>query len=429
MANATSIKGTIHLPGDKSISHRAAMIAAIADGVTRIENYSPSADCEATLECLRTLGVRIDRDEGSVTITGVGLNGLRKPNVELDCGNSGTTMRLLAGILSGQPFNCVLTGDVSLRSRPMGRIIEPLTSMGASIRSNDAKAPLSITGHHPLTAIQHRPGQASAQVKSCILLAGLNAEGETTVIEPAETRDHTERLLRWFGVDVRSKREYGSNRVSFSGGKRLIASDVVIPADLSSAAFFITAAICLEGSEITIPGVGLNPTRRSFVDMLIDLGYDIEIGDMREISGESVATLRVRHKQGFRAHGPLVIEGDAVPGLIDEIPILAVLGTQIEGGLEVHDAAELRVKESDRIAATVENLRRMNIDAIENADGFIVRKGDLRGAEVDSFEDHRIAMAFAIAGLIAKGETDIKDGSCVDVSFPGYFETLGSVIR
>ena len=301
--------------------------------------------------------------------------------------------------------------------------------MGATIEPHNGKAPLSITGRHPLTAIKHRPKQASAQVKSCILLAGLNAEGETRVIEPTQTRDHTERMLRWFGVDVNSEMEDRLNIVSLTGGGHLTASDIIVPSDISSAAFFITAAVCLEGSDITIPDVGMNPTRRSFVDILIDLGYDIEIIEMREQCEETVATLCVRHRPGFRPRGPLVIEGDAVPGLIDEIPILALLGTQILGGIEVRDAGELRVKESDRIKATVENLRRMGVNVVENSDGFIAQHAGLRGAEVDSFGDHRIAMAFTIAGLIAEGETEIKDASCVDVSFPGYFETLESVIK
>jgi 3-phosphoshikimate 1-carboxyvinyltransferase len=429
IARASSMQGTVRLPGDKSISHRAAMIAAMADGVTTIDNFALSSDCRSTLDCLAALGVRIEQKNNTVTIYGLGRTGFSAPVEPLDCYNSGTTMRLMAGILAGQDFSSVLTGDVSLRSRPMQRIIDPLTEMGALIDAKNGHPPLSITGTRPLTAIRHLPSQASAPVKSCVLLAGLNAEGETRVIEQVRTRDHTERLLKWFGADVRSTAGNGQNCVSIEGGQNLSARDVAVPADLSSAAFFIAAAVCLAGSGLTLPDVGLNPTRRSFVDILIGLGFEIGITDEREVCGEPAATILVRHNHGVRPQGPLVIEGEMIAGLIDEIPILAILGTQIDGGIDVRDAAELRVKESDRIAAIVGNLRRMGADVTETAGGFRAERAELHGAEINSYGDHRIAMAFTIAGLLAKGETTIKGASCIDVSFPGFLETLRSVIR
>ena len=405
------------------------MIAALAEGTTTIENFALSSDCLSTLRCIEALGARIEQAGKTIHIKGVGPTGLSKPHEILDCGNSGTTMRLLAGILAGQDFSSVLTGDDSLRSRPMKRIIEPLTEMGAVIEHTELTAPLTITGRYPLTAIEHHPGKASAQVKSCILLAGLNADGETRVIEPVETRDHTERMLRWFGVDVYSGFDNGHNCVSVVGGQALTARDVTIPGDLSSAAFFIAAAVCIDDSTLILPHVGINPTRRSFVDILIRLGYEIEITGDRDICNEPVATITVTGNKGPRANGPLVIEREMVAGLIDEIPVLAVLGTQIEGGIKVRDAAELRVKESDRIAAVVESLGRMGASVTETSDGFVVERSDLQGAVVDPRGDHRIAMALAAAGLLAEGETTIEGASCVDVSFPGFFETLQSVIR
>jgi 3-phosphoshikimate 1-carboxyvinyltransferase len=425
LSRASSINGVVASPGDKSISHRAALLAAIANGKTRISNFATGADCSATLNCLAALGVKIECDSQTVNITGSGKYGLNQPLQNLECGNSGTSLRLLAGILAGQDFTSTLVGDASLQSRPMRRIIAPLSEMGASILSNSNNncAPLTITGSR-LKAIEYKLPIASAQIKSCVLLAGLYANGETTVIELTPARDHTERMLEWFGVNVRVE----NLRISVSGNSRLTAHDIEIPGDISAAAFFIAAAVCLEGSDITLPRVGANPTRRAFFDLLLDLGAKIELSDEREISNEPVATIRVRGGLP-KTTERLVVSGERIANLIDEIPVLAVLGTQIDGGLEVRDAAELRAKESDRIAAICENLRRMNAKVVEYDDGFRVYRSDLKASKIKTYGDHRIAMAFAIAALLADGKTEIKDAECVAVSFPGFFETLRSVIK
>ncbi len=425
---AKCLRGEIALPGDKSISHRAAIISAMAEGETWIENFATSADCAATLDCLRQLGVEIRQEGTRVWVDGVGKSGFAVPDKPLDCGNSGTTMRLMAGVLAGQEFDSVLTGDDSLQQRPMGRIMEPLGQMGAEIESADGRAPIKIHGVSPLGSISYELPVASAQIKSCILLAGLNGDGETTVIEPIPTRDHTERMLRWFGVDVRetSIGDTGK-RICLSGDARLIAADMTVPSDISSAAFFLVAALCLENSDLTIANVGLNPTRIAVIDILRRFGADIRFENQGEQNNEPVGDLRV--VGGLTARTEPLIEGNVIANLIDELPILAILGTQLETGLEVRDAAELRVKETDRIAAIVENLRRMGAEAEEFEDGFKVEKSKLTGARVDSFGDHRIAMAFAVAGLLAdKGETEIIGAECVDVSFPGFFETLRNAV-
>ncbi|MFN0141235.1 MAG: 3-phosphoshikimate 1-carboxyvinyltransferase [Pyrinomonadaceae bacterium] len=427
LSRATSIKGQIDLPGDKSVSHRAAMLAAIANGKTRISNFAPAADCEATLDCLNALGVCVTRDGETVNISGSGKYGLLQPSRKLDCGNSGTTMRLLAGILAGQEFTSTLVGDDSLESRPMKRIIDPLTEMGASIQSKDGRAPLSITGSKPLRAIDYNLPIASAQIKSCVLLAGLYARGESAVIEVAATRDHTERMLEWFGAEVRTDNLRSGRRITVAGESDLTARDLKVPADISSAAFFVAAAACLDGSDITLRDVGINPTRKAFLDVLCELGADIELSDEREASNEPTATMRVRGGLE-QTNETLVIDGSNAAGLIDEIPVLAVLGTQLDGGLEVRGAAELRVKESDRIATLCENLRRMNAGLDEFEDGFRVFRSDLTGSQITTYGDHRIAMAFAVAALLAEGETEIKDADCVAISFPRFFETLKSVV-
>ncbi len=425
---ATSVTGNIKLPGDKSISHRSAMLAAIAEGRTRIENFATSADCSSTIECLKVLGVRIERDGDTVIVDGVGKSGLRPPEKSLDCGNSGTTMRLISGILAGQNFESTQFGDESLQSRPMKRIIEPLGKMGVVVYSDEGKAPLTINGKNPLKAIEYQPPVASAQIKSCVLLAGLNAGGVTTVIESVQTRDHTERMLKWFGVDVKIVSGETGAEISVSGNAKLTARDLIVPADISSAAFFMVAAACLEGSEITMPNVGLNPSRRGILDVMLGLGANIEILASTETCNEPVATLKV--SGGFApSSAPNVLSGDIIANLIDEVPILAVLGTQLEGGIEIRDAAELRVKESDRIASVVENLTRMGAAVTEFPDGLRVEKSHLHGAAIDSHHDHRIAMAFGIAGLFADGETQIRGAEAADVSFPGFFETLASVVR
>ena len=427
---AKSVLGKVELPGDKSISHRAAILSAMATGETRITNFATSADCASTLECLGKLGVRIRRENFSVVVNGVGTSGFQKPDEHLDCGNSGTTMRLLAGVLAGHPFESILIGDESLQTRPMKRVIEPLRLMNAEIEAVENHAPLAIKGKYPLRAIDFELLVASAQIKSCILLAGLNADGETSVLEQTPTRDHTERMLRWFGVAVSEDEAAGGKKITVSGDARLTANDLNVPADISSAAFFLVAAACLEGSEIELTNVGLNGSRTAVIDVLKNYGADIEISGQRIVCNEPVGNLTVRGSQKLTSRSDTnVVSGKIIANLIDEIPILAVFGTQLENGLEIRDAGELRVKESDRIAAAVENLRRMNADVEEFPDGFRVEKSSLKGAAVDSFGDHRIAMAFAIAGLFAKGETEIAGADCVAVSFPGFFDTLSRVTK
>lgn len=432
---ANFLSGTIRLPGDKSISHRAAIFAALAAGATRIENFASSADCASTLDCLKNLGVEIERAHSTVLVKGVGENGLAKPLVPLDCGNSGTTMRLLAGVLAGQNFDSVLIGDASLSKRPMKRIVAPLEMMGAKIESEDSHAPLEIRGKNPLQAISYDLPVASAQVKSCVLLAGLNASGESKVRSPksedrkSSSRNHTELMLRYLGAAIESAFVETENgfveEISISGDSVLTAKDLNVPSDISSAAFFLIGAGCLEHSEIYLENVGLNPTRTAILEVLRRFGADIEILKQRELCNEIVGDILVRGRRNLAAKTESnLISGDIIANLIDEIPILAVFGTQIESGLEVRGAEELRVKESDRIAAVVENLRRMNAKVEEFPDGFRVEKSDLAGAKIDSFGDHRIAMAFSIAALFAKGETEIVGAEHAAVSFPEFFDVL-----
>lgn len=437
---AKSLHGTIKLPGDKSISHRAAILSAMATGEARIENFASSADCASTLECLRDLGVEIEKENSTIFVKGVGKNGFQKPEKKLDCGNSGTTMRLLAGVLAGQNFDSVLTGDASLSKRPMRRVIEPLGEMNARIEAENNCAPLKIFGKNPLRSILYKMPVASAQVKSCVLLAGLNAKGESAVQSPQSavkkpnSRNHTELMLRFLGAELEEdfiESDGGFvHRVSIDGNSRLVAKDLRVPSDVSSAAFFVVAAACLKDSEIVIKNVGLNPTRTAIIEVLQNFGAGIEILNRAEICSETVGDLLVR---GRKKLAPQIdsnkIEGDVIANLIDEIPILAIFGTQLENGLEVRGAAELRVKESDRIRAVVENLRRMNAKVEEFPDGFRVEKSDLKGAKIDSFGDHRIAMAFAVAALLASGETEIIDHECAGVSFPEFFQTLAHTVK
>lgn len=429
LKRASVVFGTPELPGDKSISHRAALIAAIAEGETRIQNFSASADCVSTLNCLRNLGVRIKVKGSEVAVVGVGKTGLRRSNTPLDCGNSGTTIRLLAGILAGQDFESSLTGDDSLKSRPMERISTPLTQMGASVVSTDGHAPLKIQGRNPLNPIEFRLPVASAQIKSAILLAGLHANGETTVIESAPTRDHTERMLELFGIEVRSEDRDGK-RISIRGGQPVSPGDMKIPADISAGSFFMVAAACMPGSDITLRNLGVNPTRSAIVDVMKRLGVEIDILNVDNQCNEPTATVRIRGGlQATRENVPARISGAFIPNLIDEIPILAVLGTQLANGLEVRDASELRHKESDRISSIITNLKLMGAEVTEFSDGFYVKSSNLRGARIDAYSDHRIAMAFAVAGLLADGETEIEGADCAAVSFPGFFEILQGVVR
>jgi 3-phosphoshikimate 1-carboxyvinyltransferase len=419
--------------GDKSISHRAAMIAALAEGPSRVTNFSPSADCAATLSCLTKLGVSIEHDGNDLRVYGAGAGGLRASSEPLDCANSGTTMRLLAGILAGQDFKSTLTGDESLRSRPMARITEPLRMMGARISSNDGRAPLVIEGHKSLEGIHYDLLVASAQVKSCILLAGLSAEGRTEIIEHEVTRDHTERMLGWFGVPLEVRDVEGLRAVTVDGPARFNARDVSIPGDISSAAYFITAAALLPGSSLEITNVSVNPTRVMFLEQLRSSGFDVAVSDAREVCNEPVGTIcasGAKSSPASACESAAPLRGPLIPQLIDELPLLAVVGSQTEGGLEIRDAAELRAKESDRIAATVQNLRAMGAAVAEFEDGLRVSgPTQLRGATIDPRGDHRIAMAFSVAGLIAEGETEIKNSECVAVSFPEFFGLLESVVE
>jgi 3-phosphoshikimate 1-carboxyvinyltransferase len=419
------------------------MFAALAAGRTRIENFASSADCASTLEVLRGLGVGIERDGGVVTVEGAGGDGgapsFRAPAAPLDCGNSGTTMRLLAGVLAAQPFESVLVGDESLSRRPMRRVMEPLGLMGARLSAVDGHAPLRVEGRRPLKAIEYVSPVASAQVKSCVLLAGLGAEGRTRVTEPELSRDHTERMLRWFGVNVESGFARGGGSegsgdtftVELEGPARLTARDVTVPGDVSSAAFLIAAAAMLDGSEVTIEGVGLNGTRTGLIGRLEALGADVRGLNVRERCHEPVGDVLARCAGRLKPvrEGAGLVRGAAIPGLIDELPLLAVLGTHTEGGVEIRDARELRVKESDRIAATAANLRAMGARVEEFEDGMRVEGPvRLRGARLQSYGDHRIAMAFAVAGLAAEGETEIEGArQCVAVSFPEFFPLLESL--
>ena len=427
---ARRLNGRVQLPGDKSISHRAAIIAALAKGTSQITNFSPSEDCAATLTCLQRLGVTIKAEDRRIVIEGVGESGLRAPAEDLYCGNSGSTMRMLAGVLAGQDFSSTMTGDDSLSSRPMRRIIEPLQMMGAVIESNDDKPPLTIKGRRPLKAIHYELPIASAQVKSCLLLAGLHANGRTEVIERTETRDHTERMLEWFGVSVEKSVDGG---ISIDGPQSYAARDVKVPGDISSAAFLIAAAALLPDSTVEIKDVGLNPRRSMFVSLLRSLGAEIEVTNERIECNEPVADIRVKGKLNVESPSAVdstLVRGNLIAGLIDELPILAVVGTQMPGGIEIRDARELRSKESDRIATTVKNLRAMGAEVEEFEDGLAVRgRAQLRGAMLESYGDHRIAMAFAVAALIASGDSEMAGAECVSVSFPEFFSTLKSLVK
>ncbi|GBC81686.1 3-phosphoshikimate 1-carboxyvinyltransferase 1 [bacterium HR10] len=429
IGRAKRIAGEVRLPGDKSLSHRAALCAALGEGVSRLHNFSPSLDCERTLACLRALGVPIEIEGGmTVTVGGVGLEGFTPPAHMLDAGNSGSTMRMMAGILAGQPFESAITGDASLRRRPMDRIVHPLRLMGATVHAReDRYAPLTIRGG-TLRPIRYRLPVASAQVKSCVLLAGLFASGMTTVEEPVPTRNHTEIMLAEFGAQVSAV----GGAISVCGRPRLRAREYRIAGDISSAAFFIAGALALPGSQLLVRDVLLNPTRTGFLEVLRRWGADVVIENPRRWHGEAVGDIRVTSRPTTwtsRAE-PLVLEGALIPAVIDEIPLLAVLATRMPGGIIVRDAGELRVKESDRIRATVENLRRMGAQVVERADGLAVAGPQaLRGAEIEPDGDHRIAMAFAIAGLWAEGETIIRDPEVVAVSFPTFFSMLEQIVE
>ncbi len=425
---ARRIRGKVSVPGDKSISHRAAIIAALASGSSTITNFASGADCAATLECLKKLSVSIIKNSDGLLIQGVGRQGLRPASGPLDCGNSGSTMRMLAGVLAGQNFKSTLIGDESLCRRPMTRVIEPLESMGAVVQSNEGKPPLTITGSDSLTGIAYELTIASAQVKSSILLAGLNANGLTEVTESLKgTRDHTERMLEWFGVPL-SRRTEETKTVGFAGPVDLLARDINVPGDISSAAYFVAAAGSLPTSDLTVGDVSLNPTRTSFFEVFGSLGLDAQVTDVREESNEPIGSIQVTGN--LRSiETPITLSGAAVSQTIDELPLLAVLGSQTRGGIEIRDAEELRLKESDRIAATARNLRAMGVPVKEFDDGMKISPAKLQGGRIESYGDHRIVMAFAIAALLAEGESEIEGTECVAVSFPEFFETLESVVE
>ncbi len=416
----------MQLPGDKSISHRYAMLAAVAEGRTEIDNYSTGADCGSTLECLRAMGVQADRSGNRVVIEGAGPGGLSAPRQPLDAGNSGSTIRMLSGILAGQPFESEIGGDESLSRRPMARIIEPLEQMGISIGAQDGgRPPLKIRGGNPRPVVYNLP-VASAQVKTAVLFAGMFANGRTTVHEPLPTRNHSEIALRQFGADL----QVDGLSISIAGGPRLRGQRLCVPADLSSAAFFIAAGLLLPGSRVTLEGVGLNPTRAALLDVLRGMGADIKIARSSTSHGELVGDIEVRCAAG--ATGPIlaggVIEGATTAGVIDEIPMLAVLGAASRQGLTIRDAAELRVKETDRIATVADNLQRMGVEVEVYDDGMkIAGCQRFQAAKLDSFGDHRIAMAFAVAALFADGPSVIENAEAASVSFPEFYDLLEQI--
>lgn len=408
--------GETTVPGDKSISHRALMLGSIANGQTRIRGFLAGEDCLATLVALRQMGVKIEHKmPDEVLIDGVGLRGLSAPDAQLDMGNSGTAMRLFAGVLAGQDFSVELGGDESLRQRPMNRVIKPLGMMGAKIKSNDGKPPLSICGN-TLCGIEYASPVASAQVKSAVLLAGLYADGATAVIEPATTRDHTERMFRAMGVELR----VAKSRIDLQGGQELTSADIDVPADLSSAAFIILAAMLAKDVEVTILGVGVNPTRTGVIDILQDMGGDISLTNVRLYGEEPVADLLVRSS----VLSGIDVDPAKVSLAIDEFPMLFVAAAAAEGKTTFAGIAELRVKESDRIAAMAEGLRSLSIKVEESADGAVVHGGKLYGGTVQSYGDHRIAMSFAIAATVAKGTVHIGATDAVNTSFPGFVGCL-----
>ena len=417
---ATGLSGQVRLPGDKSISHRYAMIAAVAEGISTLENYSSGADCQSTLGCLRGLGIEVEKQDRTVRIHGRGLDGFRAPAEMLDAGNSGSTIRMLSGMLAAQPFTSSITGDESLCKRPMERIMKPLAAMGAEVSARDGKyPPLTIRGGK-LQAIQYEPPVASAQVKTCVLFAGLHTGGVTSVVERVITRDHTEVALREFGAEV----DKDGPVISIQGRPQLESRTLAVPGDLSSAAFFLVAANLFPGSRVVIEGVGLSPSRTQLIDWLLSAGAMVRVLDIGSRAGEMVGTLLVEGKPIIGG----VIEGAMSAGLIDEIPILAVLGAASRDGLTVRDARELRVKETDRIATVAENMRRMGVTITTTEDGFHIPGGQqFRAAQVDSFGDHRIGMAFAVAGLRADGETTIDNADAASVSFPEFYDTLESI--
>ena len=418
---AVAVGGRVGVPGDKSISHRALIIGALAHGEVEVRGLSPAADVASTIRCLRALGVEISPDGDRTVVMGRGPEGLSPPRGPLDCGNSGTTMRLLAGVLAGRPFTSVLVGDEALSRRPMRRIVEPLSRMGAEVSARDGDfPPLRIRGGR-LRGISYELPVASAQLKSAVLLAGLQAFGETEVLEPAPSRDHTERMLAYLGAPI----EVEGRRIRVRAGE-LGARPIVVPGDISSAAFLIAACAARPGCELIVQGVGVNPTRTGFLDVLREMGAEIEVLDVREENNEPVGDILVRGRE-LRA---VEVGGGTVPRMIDELPLLFVLATQARGITVVRDAGELRFKESDRIAAMAENLKRLGAEVRELPDGMEIRGPcHLKGTRLQGFRDHRVVMACAVAGLYASGQTVIEGAEWADISFPGFFRALEAIRR
>ena len=412
------LKGEVTVPGDKSISHRAVMFGAISEGTTEVTNFLQGADCLSTIDCFRKLGITIENTPSKILIHGKGLHGLSKASSMLDVGNSGTTTRLISGILAGQSFETSLNGDQSIQSRPMKRIMEPLSLMGADITSikNNGSAPLCIRPS-ALHGIHYESKVASAQVKSCILLAGLYADGMTSVTEPSVSRNHTELMLRGFGANVQCE----GRTATITPNPKLVGQFIEVPGDISSAAYFISAGLIVPGSEILVKNVGINPTRDGLLRVCKSMGADLTLLNERENGGEPVADILVRHSN----LNATVIEGDIIPTLIDELPMIAVMACFAKGTTIIRDAAELKVKESDRIAVMVDNLSRMGAHVTATDDGMIIEGGHpIHGATIDSHLDHRIAMSFAVAALATEGETTIQDADCVKISYPKFYEDL-----
>lgn len=421
--NANKLQGSFQIPGDKSISHRAVMFGSIAQGTTRITNFLKGADCFSTINCFRNMGVEIEETDTEILVHGKGLKGLQPPTTTLDVGNSGTTTRLISGILSGQSFETTLSGDDSLNTRPMKRIQLPLQEMGAHITSihDNECAPLHIEPNE-LQGITYDSPVSSAQVKSAILLAGLYATSKTTVREPSLSRNHTELMLTQFGASITTQFPQNSlsPEITISPCKELFAQDIIVPGDISSAAYLIAAGLLVPDSELIIENVGINPTRAGILEICKQMGGKIEYLNQRSAGGEPVADLKVSYS---KLKGTL-IQGSLIPTLIDEIPIIAVMAALAQGTTIIKDAAELKVKESNRIDTVVEGLRAMGVKVTPTEDGMCIQGGSsLQGATIESYMDHRIAMSFAIAGLVAKGETNIKDAHCVDISFPTFFSS------
>jgi 3-phosphoshikimate 1-carboxyvinyltransferase len=427
LKKAGGLRGELSLPPDKSISHRAIMLASIAKGSSMVRNFLRADDPLSTLNAFRMLGIEIlEKDRNEVIINGKGLYGLQEPCDVVDCCNSGTTVRLIAGILAGSPFFSTLTGDASLRQRPMARVIAPLQAMGANItgRAVDTRLPIAIKGGS-LKALHYEMPVASAQVKSCVILAGLYANGVTSITEPYKSRDHTEKMLASMGAQIESG--CSGSPIKIKGGTELNALDITVPSDFSSAAFFLAAALIVPGSELLIKNVGVNATRTGLIDAVREMGAYVKLLNSREISGEQVADLYCKTAGLLKA---VKITREGIPGIIDEFPILCVLATQAEGITEIRGAEELRVKESDRITAMASELRKLGAEVEEYSDGIAIKgKKILTGGRVNSHGDHRIAMSMAVAALVAEGTTVIDGASCVDISFPNFFRQLNEIIK